>query len=273
MNTAGRTYRIRPAAVAGVFYPAEPAALRQVVERCLAAAQTPGPVPKAIVVPHAGYIYSGPVAGSAYVRLAAARERIRRVVLLGPSHQVWFKGLALPEADAFDTPLGRVVVDAEARDRVAILPGVRISDRPHRSEHSLEVQLPFLQVVLSDFRLVPFAVGDADPAEVAAVLREAWGGAETLIAVSTDLSHYHPYADAQRLDARTCRRILALDPTLDGHNACGCAPLNGLLQLARSTGLKPLQLDLRNSGDTAGDRARVVGYAAFAFHEPDTAIA
>jgi hypothetical protein len=259
--------------VAGSFYPADPVALRQAVVACLAAARPGGAPPKVLLVPHAGYVYSGPVAASAYACVAPARERIRRVVLIGPSHHAWFKGLALPLAAAFATPLGEVPVDGALCDSLCEAPGVHVSDRPHQHEHSLEVQLPFLQAVLGDFLLLPILAGDATAGEVAAALRRAWGGAETLVVVSTDLSHYYEYAEAQRLDARTCRRILALDATLNGANACGCVAVNGLLHLARELRLRPSQLDLRNSGDTAGDRSRVVGYGAFAFHDADTASA
>lgn len=256
-----------------MFYPADPAALRREVDDYLSAAPRPsGPAPRIVIVPHAGLVYSGPVAATAYATLRAVRNRIQRVVLIGPSHRVWFKGLALPQADAFETPLGRIPVDAEARDSLRGVPGVVISDRPHESEHSLEVQLPFLQSVLDEFRLLPIVAGDAAPALVADVLGRVWGGAETLIVVSTDLSHYHPYAEARRLDERTSRRILALDGGLTGEQACGCVAVNGLLHLARGRGLCAEQLDLRSSGDTAGDRSQVVGYAAFAFHEPDSAV-
>jgi AmmeMemoRadiSam system protein B len=256
-----------------MFYPADPAALRRDVEGYLSTAPPPpGPAPRIVIVPHAGFVYSGPIAATAYATLRAARNRVQRVVLIGPSHRVWFKGLALPQADAFETPLGRIAVDAAARESLRSVPGVVISDRPHESEHSLEVQLPFLQSVLGEFRLLPIAVGDAAPAVVADVLGRVWGGAETLIVVSTDLSHYHPYAEARRRDERTSRRILALDGRLTGEEACGCVAVNGLLHLARGRGLRAEQLDLRNSGDTAGDRSQVVGYAAFAFHETDSAV-
>lgn len=202
-----------------------------------------------------------------------ARDRIRRVVLIGPSHHVWFRGLALPRVDAFETPLGAVAVDEPGREALSGIPEVRTSDRPHEHEHSLEVQLPFLQMLLGDFRLLPILAGDATPAQVSQALQRVWGGEETLVVISTDLSHYHDYIEAQRRDARTCRRILALDATLGNANACGCVPVNGLLALARQRALRPVQLDLRNSGDTGGGRERVVGYAAFAFHEPDAPIA
>ena len=257
---------LRPAAVAGFFYPGSAAALAGDVGRFVAAVPaTDEPKPKAIVVPHAGYVYSGPVAASAYARLAAAGERIRRVVLLGPAHRVAVRGLAVPEATAFATPLGDVEVDAEAVARALTLPQVGVSAAAHAQEHSLEVQLPFLQIVLGEFRVVPLVVGAATADEVAAVLDLLWGGPETLIVVSTDLSHYHRYDDARAIDRGTVEQVLALTPGLDHEQACGATPLNGLLLCARRRALVPELLDLRNSGDTAGDRARVVGYAAFAF--------
>ncbi len=253
-----------------MFYPATQQELQQLVSGCLRGAARAGPAPKAIVVPHAGLVYSGPVAASAYAQLRDRAAQIRRVVLIGPSHRVAFRGLAVPTVDTFVTPLGAVPIDGAARAAALALPGVSESDQAHAREHSLEVQLPFLQTVLGDFQLLPLVAGEATPDAVAAVLERVWGGAETLIVVSTDLSHFHDYATARRLDAATCRRILALDPVLDGEDACGCVGLNGLLRLAQRCGLEPRQLDLRNSGDTAGDRDRVVGYAAFGFWEKPT---
>lgn len=262
---------IRPAAVAGMFYPAHADALRGEVRALLADARPPRPprLPKALLAPHAGYVYSGPVAASAYATLDAARERIRRVVLLGPVHRVPVRGLALPGADRFATPLGEVEVDAAAIAALRELPQVVESPAAHALEHSLEVQLPFLQTMLGDFRLVPLAVGDAAPADVAQVLEQVWGGVETLIVFSSDLSHYLPYAAAREVDADTLAAMLALEPRLDHRQACGATPVNGLLQLARRRGMRPALLDARNSGDTAGDRQRVVGYAALAFCESD----
>lgn len=266
---------VRPAAVAGSFYPDEPRALQRSVADYLApvsAAAQPGPCPKMLVVPHAGYIYSGPVAAHAYAQLAPHRARIRRVVLLGPVHRVPVRGLAAPSVEAFDTPLGRVQLDRAALAGLADLPQLLVSDRAHAAEHSLEVQLPFLQQVLgSDFRLVPLAVGDASPAQVEQVLERLWGGDETLIVISSDLSHYLPYAQARERDAATLARIAAFATDLHGEEACGASPLNGALRAARRHGLQPRVLDARNSGDTAGSRDRVVGYAALAFLPPETA--
>jgi hypothetical protein len=252
-----------------MFYPAAPLALAADVRAHLSGAVAPpsetAAAPKALIAPHAGYIYSGPIAASAYARLAAGRETIRCVVLLGPTHRVPVRGLALPSVRAFATPLGFVNVDREAAAAVLTLPQVCESDAAHAFEHSLEVQLPFLQAVLGDFGIVPFAVGDATPAEVAEVIELLWGGPETLFVVSSDLSHYRRYADAREIDRATGDAILALSPTLDHEQACGATPINGLLLAARRHGLQPELLDLRNSGDTAGDKSRVVGYASFAF--------
>jgi len=258
---------VRPAAVAGMFYPDAPRRLDADVRAYLAeAATTDEPTwPKALIAPHAGYVYSGPIAASAYAQLAPGREAIRRVVLLGPVHRVPVRGLALPEAGAFVTPLGSVAVDREASALARSLPQVVVSAAAHAYEHSLEVQLPFLQRVLAAFSIVPFAVGDASAEEVAAVIDLLWGGRETVIVVSSDLSHYHSYADARRIDRATVDDIEALASTLDHEQACGATPINGFTLCARRHALKPKLLDLRNSGDTAGDKSRVVGYAAFAF--------
>jgi AmmeMemoRadiSam system protein B/AmmeMemoRadiSam system protein A len=258
----------RPAAVAGSFYPAAAGALREQVRAYLRAA-TPrtAAAPKALIAPHAGYLYSGPIAASAYALLQGARDRIERVVLLGPAHRVPVRGLALPGVEAFESPLGPVALDAEGARTLAALPQVEVSARAHAYEHSLEVQLPFLQQTLGRFALLPLVVGDASTEEVVEALQSVWGGAETLIVVSSDLSHYLPYAEARRTDARTAQAIVALEPTLDHLQACGATPVNGLLTVARRRGLRIEQLDLRNSGDTAGDRARVVGYGAWAIYE------
>jgi MEMO1 family protein len=260
---------VRPAAVAGTFYPDAPGALGAQVRAYLGqarAAAEPARPPKALIVPHAGYIYSGPIAAAAYARLAGL-EGIRRVVLLGPAHRVPLNGLAVPSVDAFATPLGEIPVDRAAVAAALDLPQVSESDRAHALEHSLEVQLPFLQLLLGSFRVVPFAVGDASAAEVAQVIELLWGGAETLIVISSDLSHYHPYGEARAIDQASARSVLELSPTLGYEQACGAVPINGLLTVARRRGLHPQLLDLRNSGDTAGDRFRVVGYASFVFSE------
>lgn len=257
----------RPPAVAGLFYPADATQLRSDVRALLRAAATdaaPPPV-KALIVPHAGFIYSGATAARAYARLAAQRGRIRRVLLLGPAHRVPVRGLALPGADCFDTPLGRVAIDREALARIAELPQVLRSEAAHAQEHALEVQLPFLIETLGEFTLLPLVVGDAEAHAVAEVLERLWGGDETLLVVSSDLSHYLDYASANQIDRDTCARILALEAGIDWDQACGATPVNGLLLAARRHGLQAQLLARCNSGDTAGDRRRVVGYAAFAF--------
>lgn len=259
---------IRPAAVAGMFYPGNARELAWEVDTMLGhsagAGLAPG-FPKALIVPHAGYVYSGPVAASVYAPLRALRGQIKRIVLLGPTHRVAVAGLALPTVAAFATPLGVVPVDAQAVALIRDLPQIVFSDAAHAREHSLEVQLPFLQTVLGDFSLLPLAVGDASPLAVGEVLGRLWGGHETLIVVSSDLSHYLSYAAAQLTDAKTAARIVRLDATIGERDACGAAPINGLLVAARAHGLHARLLDLRNSGDTAGDKASVVGYGAFAF--------
>jgi len=260
--------QVRPPAVAGLFYPDQPRALRATVHELLAAAE-PAPttpdLPKVLIVPHAGYIYSGPVAATAYALLKAHRQRIRRVIVLGPTHRVAIRGVALPEADAFATPLGAVELDRTLLAQLARLPHVMRSEAAHADEHSLEVQVPFLQTVLDDFTLVPLAVGNIADNDLAAVLDAVWGGDETLILVSSDLSHYHRYVEACAIDRATVERVLALEGGLDHAQACGATPINAALALARRSGLQPRLLNLCNSGDTAGDLARVVGYCAIAF--------
>lgn len=258
---------IRQPAVAGMFYPADARELRREVLSFIQAGDHPdAKAPKAIVAPHAGYIYSGPIAGSAYARLAPHADAISRVILLGPSHRVPFAGLAYSSAEAFLTPLGPVPVDQSAFEAVRGLPAVRAFEAPFEGEHCLEVQLPFLQMALKDFRIVPFLVGDAAVAEVARVIEHLWGGDETLIVISSDLSHYLDYESAKTIDAETSRAIEDLRPeAISHHQACGRNPLGGLLEEAKRHGLHARTLDLRNSGDTAGPRGQVVGYGAYEF--------
>ena len=261
---------IRPPAVAGMFYPGNPAELVTTVDTLLAAARQPTEAAaKALIVPHAGYIYSGATAALAYAGLAPLRQQIKRVILLGPTHRVAVNGIALPETTAFATPLGNVQLDLAAIAQLRALPQIVFSDRVHAQEHSLEVHLPFLQRVLGDFTLVPLAVGEASPQAVAEVLDLLWGGPETLIIISSDLSHFLNYQTAQQVDRNTCQHILQLDASIQPQQACGAYPVNGLLLAARQRGLTPQLIHLCNSGDTAGDKNRVVGYASFAFHEPD----
>lgn len=257
---------VRAPAVAGLFYPDDARALREMITGLLAAHPTAAPTPKAIIAPHAGYIYSGSIAASVYAQVANGRDSIRRVVLLGPAHRVPFRGLALSSAAAFATPLGNVPLDTDALPLLEELPQVQVLDAAHAAEHSLEVQLPFLQSVLAEFTLVPLVVGDADAEEIHQVLARLWGGPETLIVVSSDLSHYHDYLTAQEWDRATSRAILDLHADrIDGRRACGYQPVNGLLAAARTRGLHADLVDLRNSGDTAGPRDRVVGYGAYTF--------
>lgn len=256
----------RPAAVAGMFYPESVSSLTRDLARLLTEARDRPPTrPKAIIAPHAGYVYSGAIAASVYAPLASLRGTVKRVVLLGPTHRVPVRGLALPASSSFATPLGSIEVDREAVTMIGTLPQVVVSEAAHALEHSLEVQLPFLQAVLGDFRLLPLAVGEASAEDVAQVLDRLWGGEETLIVVSSDLSHYLSYDDARRVDHDTAERILALDPHIGPEQACGATLVNGLLVAARHHRLKAELVDLRNSGDTAGEKSRVVGYGAFTF--------
>ena len=258
---------VRPPAVAGMFYPADTAELDLALSDLLARPEGPklAHAPKALIVPHAGYIYSGPVAASAYAQLDALRGRIRKVVLLGPAHHVYLQGLALPKADRFLTPLGEIPLDQEGMQRLDASPHVSRSVAAHKLEHSLEVQLPFLQRMLGEFELLPLVVGEASAADVADVLDTVWGGDETLIVISSDLSHYLPDDLARLVDGKTADAILALNWHLDHEQACGATSINGLLLAAQRHGLRAVQLDVRNSSQTAGDADRVVGYAAFAF--------
>jgi len=253
--------------VAGSFYPRDPEELSATVAAMLAAQHGSARPPKALIVPHAGYVYSGKVAAQAYGSLGPAAGALRRVLLLGPSHREWFRGLAIPTVQAFATPLGTVRVDTAAVSRLCALLAVVRSDAAHALEHSLEVQLPFLQHLAPAAEIVPVVAGDASPAEVAEVIEELWDGAETLIVVSSDLSHYHSYRTARVLDGATAQAIVGGRTDLVGEQACGCVLVNGLNLAARAHELRPAVLDLRNSGDTAGDKERVVGYGAFGFFE------
>lgn len=269
IRLTGGSKNIRPPAVAGLFYPDDPEELRETISAYLAQAGNDKPVPKAIIAPHAGYIYSGPVAASAYATLKPACHTIKKVVLLGPAHRVYLRGLALSSATVFRTPLGAITIDRELVQKLRGLPQVVVMDAAHAQEHSLEVQLPFLQTVLDDFTLLPLVVGDASPEEVTEVLDRVWGCDETLIVISSDLSHYHDYLSARRIDADTSIAIQHQELEKIGPNqACGCIPMSGLLSIARRSGMQVSMLDLRNSGDTAGSRDRVVGYGAYAVHAP-----
>lgn len=260
---------IRPPAVAGQFYPRDERVLRTQLAEMLSTAvgfERPG-APKAIIVPHAGYMYSGPVAASAYALLAPLRDTIRRVVMLGPTHRMAVPGFALPAAQAFATPLGEVPLARAAWLTLQTRDDLIVNDRPHALEHCLEVQLPFLQVVLERFEIVPVLVGNASAQATANLIESLWGGPETLILISSDLSHYLTYREAQATDRAAVEQILELRPGLDHQQACGATPINGLLLATRNHPLQAHLLDLRNSGDTAGDRSEVVGYTSIAFCE------
>lgn len=261
--------RIRAPNVAGMFYPGDAGALRREVDAHLSNAHAGGPVPKALIAPHAGYRYSGEIAASAYARLKPRAHEIRRVVLLGPAHYHPVRGVAAPTADSFATPLGRVPVDTAWIRPALELGFVRELDPAFEREHSLEVHLPFLMRVVPRFTLVPLLVGKASPAEIDTLLEALWGGPETVVVVSSDLSHFLDYESARRLDAKTSEAIVALRHDDIGHQqACGRHAVNGLLHLAKRRGLEAKALDIRSSGDTAGPRDRVVGYGAYAFFEP-----
>lgn len=257
----------RPPAVAGLFYPERPEELSHTVldllehSHCHISSQ-----PKALIVPHAGYRYSGPIAANAYACLEPYKSSIEKVVLFGPDHKIGFHGMALPEWESFSTPLGEIPIDQANVRKLEQLPDISQSNLAHAYEHSLEVQLPFLQTILDLFELTPVVVSNAKPQSVAKALQTVWGGAETLILISSDLSHYHPYEEARVRDASTTHAIETLDTSsLSGEKACGYQPVSGLLEVAKATGLKEQTLDVRNSGDTSGMRDQVVGYGAYAF--------
>ena len=257
---------IREAAVSGMFYPDDPTTLQEMINQMLNHASVLPNHFRAIVAPHAGYIYSGETAAHAYKQLKLNKDKIKRVVLLGPAHRVPFRGIAASSADYFETPLGIVPVDKEAIKDLLTLPQVTILDEAHAQEHSLEVQIPFLQSVLDDFSIVPLVVGDSDAESVSEVLDFFWSDPSTFFVISSDLSHFHEYHEARQIDKHTAEAILTLKPEHIGYDqACGRMPVNGLLNLSKKHHLKPVLLDLRNSGDTAGTHDRVVGYGAFGF--------
>ena len=259
---------IRHPAVAGLFYPADKQILKDDIHKYLSEATAEKKImPKALIVPHAGYIYSGPIAAFAFKQLFPYKNKIKHVVLLGPSHRVAFRGLAVPESDVFNTPLGNIPIDQTSIHKLSGLPQVVVSDKAHKDEHSLEVQLPFLQEILGDFSLVPIVVGDAERHEVADVINRLWGSEDTLFVISTDLSHYHSYNEAKKLDSDTSDAIVNLKSNLiDYDDACGRNGLKGMLTVAEEKNLSIDILDLRNSGDTAGDKNRVVGYGAYVIY-------
>jgi AmmeMemoRadiSam system protein B len=255
---------IRQAAVAGYFYPAEATELRHMINQLMSQATATGPVPKALIAPHAGYIYSGITAARAYANLQPVRDKITRVILLGPAHRVYIRGMALSSATHFSTPLGNIEIDQASVKLLKKLPQVTVSDAAHQQEHSLEVHLPFLQSLLNQFTLVPLVVGETNPQEVAEVLELFWDDPGTLIIISSDLSHFHDYETAKKIDAATTHAIEHFELEKIGpEQACGCRPLCGMLELARTKKLSINTLDVRNSGDTAGTKDRVVGYGAW----------
>jgi AmmeMemoRadiSam system protein B len=250
-----------------MFYSDKPQELAVAVRSYVVDAAPPAAAkpPKAVIAPHAGYIYSGPIAGTAYAALAPRGKEIERVILVGPSHRVGFPGVAASSAGSFETPLGPVAVDREAVTLLLKEGRAREFEPAHENEHSLEVQLPFLKQVCPNARIVPLLAGDDDWRAVENVLALLWGEDETAVVVSSDLSHYHDYTTAQQLDkdtARTVERLAAGEVGFE--QACGATGINGLLSVLAQKGLGCATLDLRNSGDTAGPRNRVVGYGAFA---------
>jgi AmmeMemoRadiSam system protein B len=269
MGKISQDMNVRPPAVAGQFYAGHPDRLRAEVAELLASAPPyRAASPKALIVPHAGYIYSGRVAATAFALLRDSAPAIERVVVIGPVHYIPVRGIATPTVDAFETPLGRLPVDHDALAAITDLSFVISDDGPHAPEHALEVELPFLQTLLRAFAVVPLLVGDAAPKNVADVLRRLWGGPETLIVVSSDLSHYHDCDTARRLDAATADAIERHDwGHLGPNDACGFLPIAGLLIEAARRGLRAQRLSLCNSGDVAGGGDRVVGYGAWIFEE------
>lgn len=267
MSEPGTTQHIRQPAVAGYFYPQDPRELHDMVDSYLHREKSADEIPKAIVVPHAGYIYSGAIAGQAYSRFLNAAERIRTVVLLGPAHRVYLEGMALSEAEQFQTPLGRIQIDSVFRDSLLDRVEVVEMESAHEKEHSLEVHLPFLQLLFNDFSLLPIVVGQIDAATVSEILESIWGGDETLIIISSDLSHFHPYDIARKIDDETAMAIQSYNMEKIGpEQACGCMPLNGMLHLAKKKAMRIVNYELKNSGDTAGDKSRVVGYGAWGLY-------
>lgn len=262
---------IKRPAVAGKFYPGDAKALRQMLaELFAAAAKRVAPIntcPKAIIAPHAGYIYSGATAAAGYQVLTAFADRIKHVTLLGPAHYIPVLGLACSSSDFFETPLGKLVVRPSLRSQILNLPQVKTNDSAFEKEHSLEVHLPFLQTVLNNFTILPLLVGRAEPAEIAEVIEACWGDEHSLIVISSDLSHYLSYEQAQMIDQQTSAAIVSLQvDNIDRHQACGRSPIKGLLTAAQHHNLYVKVIEQCNSGDTAGDKSRVVGYASYHFY-------
>jgi hypothetical protein len=266
-----RHARIRKPTVANLFYPGDAEALQGQIKAFLQLAMDSvddnEPRPKAIIAPHAGYIYSGPIAASAYARIVPLHDKIHRVVLLGPSHRVPLLGVAASSADFFSTPFGDIPLDRSTIDALEQAELVTTLDAAHDMEHSLEVHLPFLQTVLDNFSLVPLVVGSTTADQISRLIEFVWNEEDTLIVVSSDLSHYENYRAAQQHDQKTNQAIERLDfQHIGPHDACGCSPLNGLLHFAQQHHLHVKTVDYRNSGDTAGTKDQVVGYGAYVLH-------
>jgi MEMO1 family protein len=258
----------RPAAVAGAFYSNDATILKQDIADLLGRVEdVESEIPKAVIAPHAGYIYSGKVAANVYAQFKTVQSSIKKIILLGPSHRVAFHGMAIPSVDYFATPLGKIKLDASLLATLKHFPHVIVSDQAHAEEHSLEVQLPFMQTVFDEFELLPIVVGQIDPEAVADLLNNVWGEDDTLIVVSSDLSHFLSYDQAVSQDQKTTEMIRQFQyHTIKGEDACGCHPMNGLLCLAQQKDLKVRLLAQNNSGDTAGDKRRVVGYGGYGFY-------
>ncbi len=259
---------VRQPAVAGMFYPQDRLILEQTIKQFIAQAEQYNPPPKALIVPHAGYIYSGYTAAQAYASLQSKSATIKKIVLLGPAHTMYFKGIAYDPATYVATPLGDIEQDTGLLAKISSLPYVYSLPQAHQKEHCLEVQWPFCQVLFNQFTLLSLVVGETEPEQVAELLELVWGGDETLIIISSDLSHYLAYNEAQKEDTQTCLAISTLNfESLIHHNACGFYPLRGFLHYARQHQLCGRLVDLRNSGDTAGSKERVVGYSSYHFYQ------
>ena len=277
MTRQETTESVRPPAVASLFYPGEAAELKQNLREMLekaSEAEDPnedlpaGQHLRALIVPHAGYVYSGTTAALAYHLLRKNRDDFHRILLLGPAHRVWLEGIAFPGTDAFETPLGRIPLAKQQIRELLRFPEVQLRDDAHQDEHCLEVQLPFLQEILNEFELIPAVVGEISPDSLSGLLENLLEDPQNLLLLSTDLSHFHSYSEAQAIDQKTAEAIESFeDEKILPEQACGAHPLRGLLRHARIQGWKIQRLGLCNSGDTAGSKDRVVGYGAWALSE------
>ena len=260
--------KIKQADVAGMFYPGEEASLRQMVDGFIQKALSFDLRPRAIIAPHAGYIYSGSIAGTAYKTIAAVRDQIENVIIMSPAHRFYLRGIALHMADAFATPLGNIPVNIGIVKKIKQFSSVQWEERSFIQEHGLETHLPFIQRAFKPgIKIVPMIVGECQESEVAEILESVWEDPRNFVIISSDLSHFHSYADAKKLDRNTVDLIQNLDSqSLDTEFACGHYPICGLLNLARNRKLKIKALDIRSSGDTAGSKESVVGYGSFAVY-------